>query len=479
MKKFANLKTGRSKTLVLVFSAVFLGGCATFSEDSGFGTVETAAKERLNKEVKWVKSDAEAESVQTTIKQLLAKPLSVNDAVQIALLNNRGLQATYAELGISEADLVQAGRMTNPHFAYLRTRNGDERKLEWALTFPIIDLLTIPLRTRIEGRRFEETKLSVAARAIGVGLETRSAWYQAVAAGQTVRYMEQVKDAAEASAELARRMARTGNFPKLTQMREQVFYAEVVAQLARARQNAIAKRERLARLMGLYGKDLAFKLPERLPDLPTDTPEVKDLEATAIAQRYDVQAAKRSTEALAESLGLTKATRFINALEFGPASTKEDPEPWKRGFEISLQLPIFDWGGARVAKAEAIYMQSVHRLAEIAVNARSEVREAYSGYRTAYETAKHYRDEIVPLRKKISDENLLRYNGMLISVFELLADAREQVMSVNAAIEAQRDFWLAENVLQGTLNGTPGAGRAEGAGDGGRRIARDPALAGH
>ena len=291
--------------------------------------------------------------------------------------------------------------------------------------------------------------------------------------------MEQVKEAAEASAQLAMRMARVGNLPKLTQMREQVFYAETAAQLARARQTATAERERLTRLMGLYGDELGFRLPERLPDLPSATPEMSDIEATAIAQRYDVLAAKRATESLAETLGLTKATRFVNALEFGPAGVKEDPEPWKRGYEISLQIPIFDWGDARVAKAESIYMQSVHRVAETAINARSEVREAYAAYRTAYDTAKHYRDEIVPLRKKISEETLLRYNGMLVSVFELLADAREQVMSVNATIEAQRDFWLAENELHGALNGTPRAGGGEGAGSAGRRVARDPALAGH
>jgi len=467
------------RPIAVAVAAIFLGGCASFSQDGGFSAVESSVKTRIGKEVRWIKSDSDAESVRAMVKQLLATPLSADDAVQVALLNNRGLQATYAELGIAEADLVQAGRMTNPHFAYLRTSHGGERKLEWALTFPIIDLLTMPLRTRLEGSRFEEAKLSVAGRAVDVGLETRRAWYQAVAAAQTAHYMEQVKDAAEASAQLARRMAQIGNVPKLTQMREQVFYAETAAQLARARQIAGAERERLTRLMGLHGDDLGFKLLDRLPDLPAGALEMNDLEATAIAQRYDVQVAKRVTESLAESLGLTRATRFINVLEVGPARTKEDPEPWKRGFEISLQIPIFDWGDARLAKAESIYMQSVQHVAEIATNARSEVRESYAAYRIAYDNAKHFRDEIVPLRKKISEETLLRYNGMLVSVFELLADAREQVMSVNATIEAQRDFWLAENNLHGALNGTPRAGGTEGAGSTGRRLARDSALAGH
>ena len=468
----------RPNMFVVALGVLLLGGCATFSADGGFNTVGTITKDRINKDVIWVRADSDADTVQITVRKLLASPLSADDAVQVALLNNRGLQATYAGLGIAEADLVQAGRMTNPHFAYLRTRNGDERKLEWALTFPIIDLLTIPLRTKIEARRFEAVKLAVAGRVVEVGIETRETYVQALAAKEQVRYMEQVKTAAEASADLARRMAHAGNFSKLEHLREQAFYAEVIAQHARARHAATAERERLTRLMGLYGEDTLFKLPERLPDLPSSLPEIKDLEATALTQRLDVQAAKRNTESVAASLGLTKATRFINVLELGPASTKEDPEPWKRGFEISLQVPIFDWGGARVAKAEAIYMQAVNRVAETAVNARSEVREAYFAYRTAYETAKHYREEIVPLRKKISEENLLRYNGMLISVFELLADAREQVASVSASIEALRDYWLAESELQASLNGTPGI-RGGGVAKIVGGMVPNPALAGH
>ena len=445
----------RVRIVALATGAALLGGCATFSADGGFSEVEAAARERLGKDVRRIDSDREASAVGAAVSRLLAKPLSPDDAVQIALMNNRALQATYAELGIAEADLVQAGRLTNPHLSYLRTSHDGERKLEWALTFPIVDLITLPLRSRIEARRFEEVKLAVAGATVSMALRTRRAWYEAVGAEETARYMEQVKSAAEASAELARRMARAGNFSKLAQMREQVFYAETVARLARAKQAAVSQRERLARLMGLSDEDLVFQLPERLPDLPQSAAEAGAVASQGMAQRYDIQTAKRATEALAQTLGLTTVTRFVSVLEFGPARTREDPEPWKRGFEVSLQIPLFDWGGARIAKAEALYLQSVHRLAETAVSAESEMRERYAAYRTAYDTAKHYRDEIVPLRRKISEENVLRYNGMLISVFELLADAREQAASVSAAIDATLEFWVAETDLQAALNGTP------------------------
>ncbi|MEX2241009.1 MAG: TolC family protein, partial [Burkholderiales bacterium] len=217
---------------------------------------------------------------------------------------------------------------------------------------------------------------------------TRKAWFVAVAAQQSAKYMEDVQLAAEASAELARRMAETGNWPFLARAREQAFYADTTAQLARARLAHTAARERLTRLMGLWGEDIGYVLPERLPELPAEAREGGELEAQALRQRLD--------------------------------------------------------------------MQAVNRAADSAIRARSEVRESYAAYRTAFDIARHYRDEIVPLRKRISEEMLLRYNGMLSSVFELLADSRDAVASVNAYLEAQRDFWIAEADLQMALTtGSP------------------------
>src|SRR3989304_7524614 len=150
----SNLKTGRTRTLALVLSAVFIGGCATFSEDGGFGNVEILTRERIGQEAKWIKSERDAEQVQATVKKLLAAPLSVDSAVQIALLNNRGLQATYAELGIAEADLVQAGRLRNPGFSFGRLHRGEVVEYERAFIFDLLGLLTMPLRTQIGDERF-------------------------------------------------------------------------------------------------------------------------------------------------------------------------------------------------------------------------------------------------------------------------------------------------------------------------------------
>jgi len=433
----------------LVLAAALIGGCSTFSSDGGFGTVESAVRERgLEQTVKWVKSERDAEEARAAITKLLASPLAADTAVQIALFNNRGLQATYAELGIAEADVVQAGRLTNPGFKYEWLHRGDDVSIERMFLFDILGLLTMPVRTDLERRRFALVQNRVAAETLRVAADTRRAWAGAVAANETARYMEQVKASAEASAELARRMAAAGNFSKLDQARDQLFYAEATAQLARAKQAALSERERLTRLMGLWGEDVAYRVPERLPELPKAGLEMTDLETQAMKQRLDVQFALKDAERIAASFGLTRATGFVNVLEVGYRRNSDSGEPRQTGYEIELRLPVFDWGGARVARAERTYMQAVDRAADTAVKARSEVREAYGAYRTAFDLAKHYRDEIVPLRRRISDENLLRYNGMLISIFELLADARQQVASVSTYIEALRDFWLAEAALR-------------------------------
>jgi len=433
--------------------AAALAGCTSFSPDGGFGKVAELTKERTGQTASWQRSTDETDTARARVDELLKQPLTADTAVELALLNNRGLQARFGELGIAESDLVRAGRLANPSFGFSRIQGGGLTEIDRSVMFSVLGLLTMPLAKQVEQRRFEQAQYQAALDAVGLAVETRKAFFTAVAAQDLVKYFEQVQDAADASNELARRMLQAGNFNKLAQMRQQVFHADATSQLARARHQSVAERERLVRLLGLSGDQLNFKLIERLPELPGAPADLTGAEQTAMDKRLDVQLARQSTQATAKALGLTRATRFVNVLEAGYADKRQTGEPRQSGYAISLELPLFDFGSTRTARAEAIYLQSVNRTAEIAVNARSEVRERYSAYRTAYDLAKHYRDEVVPLKKRISDETLLRYNGMLIGVFELLADSREQVSSVTAYVEALRDYWIADTDLQSALTG--------------------------
>ena len=438
--------------------AVALAGCTSFSPDGGFSEVARLTRERVGQVPAFVRSAEDAELVRTRMAELLSRPITADSAVEIALLNNPGLQARFRELGIAEADLVQAGRLRNPVFGFVDLASPDAYKIERSLVFELASLITLPGRLAIQRTRFEQAQLEAAADAVMLAAQARRAWIAAVASRQQAVYAAQVGDAADAAAELARRMMKAGNFSRLARMREETFSAEATAQLARARHREVADREQLLRVLGLSGNGASFALPDRLPDLPGRPTEPADAEGLALRTRLDVQAAERASAALAQSLGLTRVSRFTDGLDVGYANMSERGEARKSGYELAIALPVFDLGDAQVARAEARYRQAVSQAAQVAVDARSQVRETYSAYRTSYELARHYRDEVVPLARRVSEEQLYRYNGMLIGTFELLADARDRIRSVTGAIEALRDFWVADTDLQVALTGGAPAG---------------------
>jgi hypothetical protein len=363
-----------ARALAAAGLAVLLVGCATLGDDDRFGPIADTATKYTGQQTRWARTASDLESIERRVSELLAQPLTADSAAQIALLNSRGLQVTFQKLGIDEAELMQASRLPDTELSLLQ--------------------------------------LSVSMEMLQLASAARKAFYDAVAAEQLVRYRLDVKAIADAGAELARRLAQAGNINKLQQAREHGFFSEAALNLARAQQMRTAARERLVRALGLWGQQLTYTLPERLPDLPQEPADQPEIEQLAMAQRLDVRAARLQAEATAKHLG-------------------------------------------RSARAEALYMQSMHRAAKVAVDARSEVREAYDRYRSAYDIARHYRDDIVPTAKRISDENLLRYNGMLIGVFDLLADARAQIGAVASSIEALREFWVARADLDMAMIGKP------------------------
>ena len=448
-----------TRLTIIAAASLLLAGCASFSPDGGFGKVSQLTQERTGQGVALQRSPEDAQTAQNRVAELLQAALTADAAVEVALLNNRGLQAKFGDLGIAESELVRAGRLKNPSLSFGRMSGGGGIEIERTVLFDILGLLTMPMAKEVGQQRFEQAQYQAAYDAVSLAADVRRAYFDAVAAQELAKFYEQVKETADVSNELAKRMLQAGNFNKLAQMREQAFYADATAQLARAQHQAAAQREKLIRLLGLYGEQLNFRLPQRLPELPKQVIEPQNAEQTAMDKRLDVQMAKRAAEATAKSLHLTNATRMVNVLDVAYKNKSESGAPRANGYEIELELPLFDFGSTRAARAQATYMQAVNRTAEVAVNARSEVREAYSAYRTAYDLAQHHRDEVVPLRKRISEENLLRYNGMLIGVFELLADAREQVAGVTGYVQALRDFWVAETNLQTALTArSPAAG---------------------
>lgn len=444
---------------------VLLAGCASTAVNDNFGSAQTVAKARLGAEVRWLTTNNERQQAQSEVEELLRRPLSVDDAVRISLAYSPALQAMLFEGAASSAAATQSARLPNPIFTFERlVRNeagGRELDIGRMLGISLFDLFLLPTRLRLADFQQQQTRLRLTGDVVQTAVDARQRWVRAVAAQQSLKYFEQVKASADASAELARRLQRVGNYSRLQRAREQAFSAEAVAQLARASQDALSAREALVRTLGLDGVQAkALQLPERLPDLPKDPKEEQAVIQAAIDQRLDVRMAQSNLEYSARNQGLTRVTSFVNGFHIAAVRNSETGEPPQKGFELEFPLPIFDFGDATRTASQASYMAALNRTAQLAVDASSQVRETYAGYRTAYGLARHYRDEIVPLRQIIAEENMLRYNGMLIGVFELLADAREQIGSVVQAINAQRDYWLADAALEATLIGRPVGGVA-------------------
>ena len=445
----------RLRGIALISSAA-LSGCASIAMEENFAATTEFARAEFGVATTFNASPESRAAAETRASELLGAPLSAEGAQELALRFSPGFQELLAESAAASAAATQSGRLPNPIFEWERLAAGHGVEIERALRLSLLDLLLLPRRATLADLQQVQHRLRSAGDVVRTATETRQAWVDAVAAAQSVKYAEQVQSAAAAGAELGRAMAASGNFSRLERARQQAFYADATAELARARLEATTARERLVRLLGL-GPELAsrLQLPERLPDLPAAAEAEVDVARRAFDDRLDVRLARAELDYTAKSLGLTRATSTVNLLEVGRLRNSTPEGESERGWVVEVAVPVFDFGDARRANARAIYLASLNRAAQVTVEAHSHVRESYVAYRTAYDLAKHYRDEIVPLRKSIADENLLLYNGMLISVFELLADAREQVASVRQAIAAQRDFWTADAAMRAALIGQP------------------------
>ena len=461
MKALAMTRMSRRlRMTALAAATLILAGCASVNIDqtlqdtnqqtSGF----TQGKLELSRTAEQQRARAKLSS------ELLAKPLGMDEAVQLALSNSPAVQTLLAQSWMDMAQANQMGRIPNPVFTFERMRQGDELEIGRLLSFGLLDLLTLPRRQAIAQSRTAQAKVQLAASVVDQITQVRQSWVRAVSAQQSLQYAEQINTTAQASAELAKRMQQVGNFTKLQRARQQLFYADAVARLASSRHAATATREDLIRQLGLTDAQASeLKLPARLPDLPQAPKPADKLSAAAPEQRLDVQIARNQLDMAGKSQGLELLNSLVD-VELGLRrdtifDNAEGTRSTKRGFELEIRLPIFDWGNARRDAMNANSLAAANRYESTVRGATSQLRESYSAYRTAYDVARHYRDEIVPLRKTMADENVLRYNGMLIGVFELLADNRDQIASVVSAIDAYQQFWLADAALSASLTGKP------------------------
>lgn len=455
--------------LLLAGCAALVGGEDVTRPEAGFSTVAANTDRAIGKDVVWIQNREQARAAAERTRALThRKTITADTAVQVALLNNKGLQAAYAELGLSSADLWQQTMPANPKVAVGAGGIGAPevsllRAIEATVTANLLALATRGKRMEISDLRFQQAKLRAAEATLRVAADTRRSWIDAVSAVEQLAYLDKARQAADAASELAQKLGETGAMPKAEQARNHAFFAELAGQRAQAKLSAGLAREKLTRMMGLWGDGIDYWLPGSLPPLPGKLVGGRTVEADALRQRIDLRIARLELEALAASHGLTDATRLVTDLELmaGIEAEREREDGKTRTrttglAELEFEIPIFDSGQARLRKAELAYMRAVNQLAEKAVNVRSEARSAHTAYRSRHEIARHYRDKVLPLRVDIEQESVLTYNGMITNTFELLADIRARTGAGLAAATARRDFWLARTDLTVAIHGGGG-----------------------
>lgn len=449
------------KPLSIAFlTTTVLTGCATFDVNDSIAWTNEEAAVFTGGNLELARTDQQRAARAEAASALLAEPLSRDDAVQLALANSPSIQALIARRWETGASAAQSGRIPNPVFSFERLVSDDSatEDVERFVAFGLLDVLLTPMKQGMAKRGIEAAKLQLTSDVVAEVTAVRQAWTEAVAAQQLVGFAEQVRTSADASAEMGRRLEGAGNFSRLERARQQVFYADATMQLATARHDAVAAKEKLIRALGLDDTQAAsLELPERLPDLPSQPLMPNEVTQTIGDRRLDVRMAKASLDRAARAEGITNITSYTD-IELGYRETEgsgaEESEEFS-GYEVELRLPLFDWGTMKRDAMSARTLAAANEYAATLRNASSNLRETYSAYRTSYDVSAFYRDEVVPLRSLISEENVLQYNGMLIGVFELLADSRTQISSVMSAIKASEQFWMADAALQATMMGRP------------------------
>ncbi len=443
----------RSLGLIVVLGT--LAGCAAVPEDAGFADIEQSAQARLGQHVQWNRGTEEDRQADEAVHRLLKEEIGPAQAVQIALLNNRRLQAAYQELGVARAALVQAGLLKNPVFDFERRfhDDGNNKAMEFAVMDDFLHVLLIPLRRRVAAADLERAKSQVLAEILELSAQVQASFYHLQADAQVLQMRRTVLESAEASYELAQRMQKAGNLNDLAIAREQVAYAQARLDLSAVEQAVIEEREQLNTLMGLWGADVTWRIGARLPDLPPEEMNLDHLEGRAIEKNVDLAVMYRRLEAAGRQVGLTRTVSAISQVQLGAHAEREPDGLWTAGPALSLPLPIFDQGQAAAATAKARFVRWWNRYTALAVGIRSRVRRARDVLRLTRQQVIFYRDLVLPLQQKVTEQALLRYNAMQMTQFELLQAKREQVDAGMRYIRTLRDYWIARAELEHALAG--------------------------
>ena len=447
----------RRRNIGLLFGLVlFAAGCAQVPREAGFNDVKGLVGERVDYNLHWNQETEADREVEKAIEELMKNELTSDAAVQIALLNNPDLQAVYEDLGVTQADVVEAGLLENPVLfgqARFPNRSEESTNYEFGITQNFLNILMQPARKKLSAIRFEQVKLQVADEVIQMVAEVRKTYYSALGARQVRDLRNEISAAARNSFDLAQRLHSAGNISALELARENAHFEQARLELANSETVLLDAREQLTRLMGFWGPQTNWQLPEQLPHIPTSEIPLERLESMAIDNRLDLAAERKAVEALAQALGIAIDWRWIGHIEVGISRERETDRTWVTGPALAIELPIFNQRQADIARLEAQLRRSQNRLTAQAIEIRSEVRSLRNRLIMQRNLINHYHRTVLPLREQIVDLTLKRYNYMLTGAFDLIMAKQQEFEAYQKYLEAVRDYWIIRANMQRSLGG--------------------------
>lgn len=389
------------------------------------------------------------------VSEILGSPLNADAAVRIAMLNNRELRASLRELGIARARVLGAGLLPNP-LVDLELNPERQTGLEVRVEWDIAGLLLAPLRAEAASADLDVARLEVAGEVIETGYEVRAAFYRLQASEEMLGIAQRALDASAAARDAARALAAAGNIPALDLAAREANYEEERVQVAEAELASLVARERLQRLLGLHGEATTWIVATSLPSEPTIRTELDEVERRAIGASLELRAMQGRMLASARRAGLARVEGMLPEILVDVHALIGDsgaPDALALGGGVGVRLPLFDRGDGLVAEHEHGLDAAFERYVGLAVDIRSEAREARARLVSSGERVRHYADVVLPARQRVLDEALLQYNAMQISVFELLDAVRERQQSEFDAIETRREHMASVARLDALLTG--------------------------
>ena len=444
------------RKMILPAVALLTTACAT--PQASLDRVQATVAERTGKHIHWNQVGVEDAQIEQGVQTLLRRELTAERAVQAALLNNRELQARFEEIGIAQADVIQAGLISNPNFAgsfRFPDRPPSGTNIEYSIAQNFLDLLVLPLRKRIAAAQLAQTETHVADEVLKLAAEVKIAFYTAQARQQLLDRLRVISETSETAVEFTKRLHDAGNTSDLELANQQGSYEQSHLEVAQTELQVRRDRERLNRLMGVWGTNTNWTMGEHLPELPGSEGSLQNLESRAIAQRLDLQAARMRVDLIGQSLALRTKTRYAPAgIRIGVDTEREPDGQRVTGPILDLELPIFNQGQGEIAKLTAQYRQAQRELEALTVNVRSEVREARDQLIAARDLTSYIGKRLLPTQQKALNLTLEQYNFMLKGAYDLLLAKQNEVAAERSYIEAWRDYWIARAELERAVGGT-------------------------